>query len=93
MINVIRVCYVHKMLTLDMNQNITLSLDRDLLRKARVLAAERGTSVSKLLGEELARMASSAERYALAKEQALHDLEQGLRLGGRPARRDALHER
>ena len=76
-----------------MNQNITLSLDRELLRKARILAAERGTSVSRLLGEELARLVSSAERYRQASEQALHDLEEGLHLGGRPASRDDLHER
>ena len=76
-----------------MKQNITLTLDKDIIRKARVLAAERGTSVSKMLGEELARLVSDAERYARARAQALDDLDKGLHLGGRPAGREALHER
>ena len=74
-------------------QNITLTLDRDLLRKARVMAAERGTSISKLLADELCRIVADADRYAAAKDQALQDLAKGHHLGGRPAGRDALHER
>ncbi len=76
-----------------MKQNITLSVEQELLRKARVLAAERGTSVSALLSEELRRLVEDAERYQSAKRQALAELERGFHLGGRPAPRDALHER
>jgi hypothetical protein len=76
-----------------MRQNITIAVEQDLLRKARVLAAERGTSVSRLLADELERLVYEAEAYARAREAALADLDRGLRLGGRPAARDALHER
>ena len=76
-----------------MKQNITIALDRDLLRKARILAAERGTSVNRLLADELARLVIDAERYEKAKVQALNYLDRGLYLGGKPAPRDSLHER
>lgn len=36
-----------------MKQNITLALDREVLVAARVFAAQRGTSVSAMLAEEL----------------------------------------
>ena len=37
-----------------MKQNITLSLEKDLLRKARILAAKKSTSISRLIADELA---------------------------------------
>ncbi len=76
-----------------MRQNITIALEQDVLRKARVLAAERGTSVSRLLAEELEQLVADAESYARAREAALADIERGLRLSGRAAARDQLHER
>jgi erythromycin esterase-like protein len=76
-----------------MKQNITLTLEQELVRKARVLAAERGTSGSRLLADELARLVTDAERYERAKAQALADLDRGLHLGAQPAPREALHER
>ena len=75
-----------------MKQNITIALERDLLRKARILAAERGTSVNRLLAEELTRLVTEAERYEKAKAQALVGLERGIHLGGRPVLRQSLHE-
>lgn len=78
---------------LRMRQNITISVDQILLRKARVLAAERGTSVSRLIADELARLVDESTAYALARDAALADLDKGLKLGGRPASREALHER
>ena len=76
-----------------MKQNITIALDRGLVRKARILAAERGTSVNWLLADELTRLVTDVERYEKAKVQALNDLDRGLHLGGKPAPRDSLHER
>lgn len=35
-----------------MKQNITLSIEKDLIRKAKILAARKDTSISKLLSEE-----------------------------------------
>ena len=39
-------------------QNITLSLDKDLIQQAKQLSALKSTSISKLLSEELERLAS-----------------------------------
>lgn len=76
-----------------MRQNITIAVEQDLLRRARVLAAERGTSVSRLLADELERLVSEAGAYARSRDAALDDIDRGLDLGGRPAPRDSLHER
>jgi len=77
-----------------MKQNITISLDRELIRKARVVAARRDTSVSKLLASELARTVEEADTYERAHRQALAILNRGFHLGGKPlAPRDELHER
>jgi hypothetical protein len=76
-----------------MRQNITIAVEQDLLRKARVLAAQKGTSVSKLLSDELERLVGQADRYEKAKAEALADLNRGLRLGGQFASRDILYER
>ncbi len=76
-----------------MKQNITLSLDSELLKSARVLAAERGTSVSKLLAVELERLVRDEQAYRSARKQALSILDQGLHLGGGRPDRSSLHER
>lgn len=77
-----------------MRQNITLSLDKELLQKARVLAAQRQTSVSGLLREELERLVTSEEAYAQSKQRAFEDLEEGFHLGGSAGiSREELHDR
>lgn len=77
-----------------MKQNITLTLDRDLIRRAKVLAASRDTSVSQLLSDKLEQIVLEEERYQQAKRSALADLEAGFHLGGAGlTSRDALHER
>jgi hypothetical protein len=76
-----------------MRQNLTLSLDKELIRKARVLAAERSTSVNQKLGQLLEAMVEDAAQYDQAKRSALAQLHTGFYLGGHPAPRDELHER
>lgn len=76
-----------------MKQNITLSLDKELLTRVRVLAARRSTSVSRLLADELEGLVEQSEHFDRARRQALAALDEGYHLGGRPASRDALHER
>jgi post-segregation antitoxin (ccd killing protein) len=77
-----------------MKQNITISLDRELIRKARVVAAQRGTSVSRLLAAELARTVEEADNYQQARRQAIATLNKGFHMGGQPLpSRDELHER
>jgi len=65
-----------------MKQNITLSLEKDILKKAKLLAANRETSVSKLLAEELSRIVLQDDRYESAKRRALARLRKGFHLGG-----------
>jgi hypothetical protein len=78
------------------NQNITLSLDRDLLRRIKRLAADRDTSVSALMTEALARLADEDRRYLAARKRALEAMKAASSLGTRGRRtwsRDELHER
>ena len=77
-----------------MKQNLTLSLEKELILKAKVLSARRRTSVSKLLADELRRIVDQEEQYQLAKKKALADLKKGFRMGGKiTATRDELHDR
>ena len=77
-----------------MKTNITLKLDRELIRKARVWAAEKDTSISALLAEQLERSLRDREGYEQAKKRALAILKKGFDLGYEPrASRDELHER
>lgn len=77
-----------------MQRNITLTLDDDLIQKAKVLAARRNRSVSALLREELSRLVAKDEAYENAKRAALERLERGSHLGGAPLpSRDELYDR
>ncbi|MEE4609342.1 MAG: DUF6364 family protein [Desulfobacteraceae bacterium] len=76
-----------------MKQNITLSLDKTLIQKAKILAASRNTSISKMIADELTRLVETAQNYDRARCKALSFLETGFQLGGRPADREALHDR
>jgi hypothetical protein len=76
-----------------MRQKITISVEQDLIRKAWILAARRGISISRLLAEELQRLVDEQEPYLHAREAALAEIVAGLRLGGRIVSRDNLHDR
>jgi hypothetical protein len=74
--------------------NVTLRLDDTLLREARVLAAHRGTSVSRLVAEELERLVRQDKAYARAQRRALRRLGEAYQLDWTaPADRGELHER
>lgn len=74
--------------------NITLKLDTDLLRAVKVVAAERGTSVSALLAEKLAELTTKDGEYEKAMKRATARMENGA-FGGwqKPKSRDELYER
>lgn len=77
-------------------RNITLALPADLLRRARILAVQRDTSVSRLLAALLEELVETESDYALARQRSMARVEQELDLGtnGRVEwRRDDLHER
>jgi hypothetical protein len=78
------------------NRNITLSLPEEDLQQARILAARRGTSVSRLLTTTLREIIENDSGYTLAKERSLMRLGDpgNLGTGGRIGwSRDELHER
>lgn len=77
-----------------MKTNITLKLDTDLLKEARVLAAEEGRSVSALLTDRLEALVRERRDYDRARRRALARLREGIDLGWTPpSSRDELHER
>ena len=65
-----------------MKQNITLSIEKDILKKGKLLAAQRETSISKLLSDMLKEIVNQEDQYEAAKRNALHTLNQGFHLGG-----------
>ena len=75
-------------------QNVTISISRETVRKARILAAARSTSISGLLSEEIERLVGFEEAWEHAERSGLTLLEQGFHLGGLiVASRDQWHER
>ena len=77
-----------------MKTNVTLKMDVELLREARILAAKQGTSISRMLSETLEEMVRRELAYEKSKERALRRLRRGYDLDWRPAEsRDHLHER
>jgi hypothetical protein len=77
-----------------MKTNVTLKLDSDLLREARVLAAEEGRSISALLTERLESMVRERKAFDKARRRAMARLRDGLDLRWTPPKsRDELYER
>jgi hypothetical protein len=77
-----------------MKTNITLKLDAALLREAKILAAENGTSLSAMLAARLEEVVRQRKGYELARKRALARLRKGIDLQWTPPRsRDELHER
>jgi len=77
-----------------MKQNITLSINKDLIRKAKILAAQKQTSISGMLSQELQKIIDDSEEYELFKRKALININQGFHSGGKiTVSREELHER
>ena len=75
-------------------QNVTISLNRQTLRKVKVLAARRATSISGLIVEQIEILVGEEEAYRRAQRQATTLLDQSFHLGGViRSSRDDLHER
>ncbi len=76
-------------------RNITLSLPEELVRKAKLLAAERDTSVSALVAELVEHLAGGSADYdrAWADEVELMRRGSGLHMGEITWSRDELHTR
>ena len=77
-----------------MKQNITLSIEKDIIKKSKIIAAQKDTSISKMLSEQLKQIIDREEQYEAAKRSALQTLKKGFRLGGKITwKRGDLYER
>ena len=86
----VKLCYGERA----MKTNVTLKLDADLLREARVVAAEEGRSISGLLADRLEAMVRERKAFDRARRRALARLRNGMDLQWTPPKtRGELHER
>ncbi len=75
-----------------MKTNVALSLDSDLLRETRVIAAEEGRSVSALVTDRLESLVRERKAFERARWRALDRLQKGLDLRWTPpSSRHELH--
>jgi deoxyribodipyrimidine photolyase-like uncharacterized protein len=77
---------------------LTLQLETDVIRRARVLAARRGTSVSALVARELTALVAREDRYVAredryedARRRAIELMAAAKPRGGRSWRRDDIY--
>lgn len=78
-----------------MTQNVTLKLDRALLREAKVYATQKKTSLSQLMMMALKAFIGRQGGYEKAKKKAMAALKKGFQLGGGSyySSREDLHQR
>jgi hypothetical protein len=75
-------------------QNLTIRLDRQTIRQAKIIAAKRSTSISGLVARQIEVLVGEEEAYEGAEQQAMSLLDQGFHLGGKiRVGRDEWHER
>ena len=71
--------------------NLTVQLDTEGIRRARIVAAKRGTSVSALVAREISELADQDDRYEQARERATALMVKATARGGREWTRDELY--
>ena len=78
-----------------MQQNLTVRLDSGTIRKAKIVAAKRSTSVSRLVADEIDRLVREDEAYEQARVEALMELDSAPDLGtnGSLPARERVYER
>lgn len=77
-------------------QNITLSLPKDLLQKAKIIAVKNNISLSGLLSDYLAKITNEEEAYQMAQARHRRLLKKGFDFGLEgdiPWKREELHEK
>jgi hypothetical protein len=75
-------------------KNVTITLDEDVVRWAKVWAATHDTSVSRMLGEELRKKMLAEQHYERARKRFLGKAPKALKPAGTPyPGRDSLYER
>lgn len=74
-------------------RNLTLQLDEEIVHRAKILAARRGTSVSALVARQLEELVEAEDRYEEAWRRARKAMGDAGARGGRRWRREDLYER
>lgn len=74
-------------------RTLTLHLDEEVIRLAKVAAAKRGTSISGLVARQLEDLVEGDSRYEEAKRVATNARRGATRRGGRGWIREELHAR
>ena len=62
-------------------RNLTIQLDEELVREARVLAAEQGTSVSAMVAQDLRTKLAARARRTSAMQAAFESMDAAARSG------------
>ncbi len=77
-------------------QNVTLAIPKDVLRKAKILAVQKNTSLSGLLTQTLEDLVAHQEAYEQARQRNVSMLKSGIDLGTHGQiswKREQLHDR
>jgi hypothetical protein len=75
-------------------QNLTVSLSPETVKKAKVLAAKRSTSISGLVAAQIEALVDADEAYESLHRAAIDLMERGFHMGGiHSVAREELHER
>ncbi len=74
-------------------KNVTITLEEEVARWARIRAAEENTSVSRLVGQLLRQHMNEQDTYDKAMRQFLSGKPVALKRKGKYPRREELHER
>ncbi|HMN15492.1 MAG TPA: hypothetical protein PKD55_24515 [Bellilinea sp.] len=81
---------------METTQNVTLAIPKDILRKAKILAVQKNTSLSGLLTQTLVDLVAHQEEFEQARRRNLTLLKEGFDLGTQGQvtwKREDLHER
>ena len=92
----LRVLINNRWYKMQTHQNVTLSIPKKILRKAKILAIQRNTSLSGLMTQVLSDLVAHQEDFEQALQRNLELLRKGLNMGTSgniPWQRDELHDR
>jgi hypothetical protein len=73
-------------------RNLTLQLDEETIRQAKLLAARRGTSISGLVARQLELLVARDARYEEARRRAVELMAESVAHGGRSWLREDLYQ-
>ena len=79
-----------------MTRNITIRIDENLAKQARVLAAHRDTSISAMVADILGKLVARESAFQSARRKELQRMKKGFALGTQGVSswsREDLHER